>query len=828
MDMPNARPNPYVGPRPFQAGEKLYGRDREIRELLDHFIAERIVLLYSPSGAGKTSLLSAGLIPELVKNGFQVLPTIRVSIEQNVDGSGETQQAADQGTGAASHANRYVLSTLLSLEEDLPAEQQIPIGELANLTILDYLTRRTSAKDTDQEEAGTTAQVLIFDQFEEVLTLNPTDKDGKTEFFAQVGAALRDRDRWALFVMREDYIGSVDPYVRPIPTRLNNRFRLDLLSEEAARQAMQQPANLAGVEFTDEAAIKLADDLRRVQVQQPDGTMIEQLGLYVEPVQLQVVCYRLWQLLPEETVVIGEPDLACLGDVNQSLAEYYAERVHLIAQSTEVRERLIRDWFQDKLITEHGIRSQVLKGVGQSDGLDNRAVVALENAYLIRAEKRRGVTWYELVHDRLIGPIRLNNEEWYATNLSVLQRQAARWVKEGQPDHLLLREQALEEAEVWAEGNQADLVPSELEYLEACRVARTREIEARELQNQAIKLEEQARSARRLRALLIVAVIAAIAAIVFAYFAFGQKAKADDNANRANAASTQAVSQQEIAEFNAGVAIAQRATADVAREIAVTQQAIADAASTEAVAQQATAVYNADLAKKNADEAARQASLASSRQLAAQSAGYFENNPSLSSLLAIESYLITDTWEAKNQLLLPLQRASAQQLYPYKNQIPPQPKDLRSVAISPDGKSLAFGSSDGKITLWNYIDNVEIWTKHAHESNRVVTLDFSPDGKYLASAAAGRILLWDLQNPDPEPEELDAHVFNVAQIAFDGTGEQLAAAVGKRFYAYNIADRQQIGESLEYKQDIFGVAWSPEGDRVAGPAGDGALIVWRP
>ena len=45
------RTNPYIGPRAFQTGEILYGRDREVEELLDLLIAERIVLLHSPSGA---------------------------------------------------------------------------------------------------------------------------------------------------------------------------------------------------------------------------------------------------------------------------------------------------------------------------------------------------------------------------------------------------------------------------------------------------------------------------------------------------------------------------------------------------------------------------------------------------------------------------------------------------------------------------------------------------------------------------------------------------------------------------------------------------------
>ena len=45
----------------------------KLRDLLDLLIAERIVLLYSPSGAGKSSLIHAGLIPRLREVGFQVL-----------------------------------------------------------------------------------------------------------------------------------------------------------------------------------------------------------------------------------------------------------------------------------------------------------------------------------------------------------------------------------------------------------------------------------------------------------------------------------------------------------------------------------------------------------------------------------------------------------------------------------------------------------------------------------------------------------------------------------------------------------------------------------
>lgn len=59
----------YVGPRPFERSERglFFGRDREISELLSLVISSRVVLCYARSGAGKTSLINAGLEPRLEK-----------------------------------------------------------------------------------------------------------------------------------------------------------------------------------------------------------------------------------------------------------------------------------------------------------------------------------------------------------------------------------------------------------------------------------------------------------------------------------------------------------------------------------------------------------------------------------------------------------------------------------------------------------------------------------------------------------------------------------------------------------------------------------------
>ena len=168
------RPNPYVGPRAFEDGEMLYGRERETRELLDLLIAERIVLLHSPSGAGKSSLIQAALIPRLREENFRILPIIRVN----------ELPPKNAPSGAF---NRYVFSTLHCLESDVPADQRLPIEALFEMRLADYLDQRLGSSAGKPDSI-----VLIFDQFEEIVNLDPTDQIAKTAFFAQVGQALRN------------------------------------------------------------------------------------------------------------------------------------------------------------------------------------------------------------------------------------------------------------------------------------------------------------------------------------------------------------------------------------------------------------------------------------------------------------------------------------------------------------------------------------------------------------------------------------------------------------------------------------------------------------
>ncbi|HEX3530230.1 MAG TPA: hypothetical protein VH988_24480 [Thermoanaerobaculia bacterium] len=576
--------NPYVGPRAFLPGEPLFGRDREARELLALWLAERIVLLHSPSGAGKTSLIQALLLAALKSEEIEPLPVIRVSAE-----------APPKDCPEVRSANRYVLGALLSMDGARPAERQIPLPELAALSLDAYLTRRAG-----EERFKGKPMALVFDQFEEILHLDPTDVGAKEEFFDQVGLALRNRDRWALFSMREDYVGALEPYLRRLPTRLRTTFRLDLLGEAAARLAIVEPARRRGVAFDAEAATALVDDLRTVWVQRPDGSRDQQLGPHIEPVQLQVVCHRLWSRLPPGAKEIRpEKSTEAAGDVDAALAGYYADSVSAIAGKTGVRERAIREWIETQLITEQRTRGQVLFAPEKSQGLENTAIKELVDAHLVREDRRRGFTWYELAHDRLIAPVLVDNARWMQESLHPLQRQAGLWARQGRSAGLLMAGPGLRDAEAWAGAHEAEILPVENDFLVASRAARDQWGKELESRRNAAELARQQRENRRFRSML--AVISMLAVVAGTGFYFSQEARKDlkNKASELQKANDElSVKNQQLVEVYDSQTVPQheRAKADEARQLIASGRTVKERR--EILVQYITKKHNPDIANK--------------------------------------------------------------------------------------------------------------------------------------------------------------------------------------------------------------------------------------
>jgi WD40 repeat protein len=387
-------------------------------------------------------------------------------------------------------ANRYVLSALGSLEMHRPKEARRPPEELVGMTLPEYLRGSFSTRGAGSG-AAFQPTVLIIDQFEEILTVDPTDTGAKAEFFRQLGAVLADRERWILIAMREDHLAALDPFLHHLPNRLDARYRLDRLGPGAALDAIISPADRAvgagekerGVGFQIAAAEQLVSDLRLVRVQQPDNTFDTKPGPYVEPVHLQVVCKSLWEMKENRTRSdpVSVDDIKALGGtgagggpdgnligVDWVLAQYYRRKVKEAADQGKVGERRIRDWFEKRLITLTRSRQPVQRGEDEQYGITPAARDVLDHAYLIREDIRGGTHWLELAHDRLIAPVLRDNVSWRLEKLHPFQRDAVIWHETGQVG-AVLGGSVLKEAEQWAAAHPDLLSPEDREFLDKSR-----------------------------------------------------------------------------------------------------------------------------------------------------------------------------------------------------------------------------------------------------------------------------------------------------------------------------------------------------------------------
>ena len=324
---PQEAKNPFIGAESFRTGDKIFGRDREIEEFATRLLARRVVLLNSPSGAGKTSLVQAGVIPALNRKGVHILPKVRLnnqlpdeSIPQELKGY-----------------NRYLASLLLSLDagEGIPDDAHLSYTQIAELSlktggVLEYLaTHNPYAKGTrPHRRLGATKRIqrslIFFDQFEEALTLDPTDADAKKDFFVGISPLLNDYSTIAIFAMREEYVAGLEPYLVYIPERLSARFRLELLGKDGALDAISKPVRRVGVRFERKGAELLVERLSQVTVREGNQE-IKKSGQFIEPVQLQVVCRDLFERRenPEQISLRGCGEKSSIED---ALGDYYDKR----------------------------------------------------------------------------------------------------------------------------------------------------------------------------------------------------------------------------------------------------------------------------------------------------------------------------------------------------------------------------------------------------------------------------------------------------------------------------------------------------------------------
>lgn len=360
---------PYKGLLEYRLGDAhlFFGRERAIGELLDRMRRGPLTILHAESGAGKSSLLQAGIMPRLIAEGH--LPI---------------------------HVRPYNLNPTLALKRTLlPELREAP--RLSAMSLREFLL-------SVAELLGSKVHLYVMlDQFEEFFAELPGAE--RAAFVGELAACMADpllNVHWLLALRSEAFsnLASFEPGIRQ---PFENTYRLARFTRTEAEAVIAQPAARFGVTYEPTLMTALLDDL------DAEG---------VAPPQAQLVCQALYAEKPADETVITRALYDRLGGA-RGILQGHLERVlrrdlppeqrvaaHLLLEalvSSDVR-RIVRT--RDELAVELAARQITPEAV-------DAVLERLLESRLLRMQES-GVAGekiaYELAHDYLATQIQISPE----------------------------------------------------------------------------------------------------------------------------------------------------------------------------------------------------------------------------------------------------------------------------------------------------------------------------------------------------------------------------------------------------------------------------------
>lgn len=369
-------PFKFLAPYSSEDKDAFWGRDAEIKELYEILFATNVVLLYGPSGTGKTSLIQCGLskkfsgpdwMPLMIRRGESFMSSIKTTLQN-----------------------------LSTLPADTPISEHI---------IRIYTTYYRPV-------------YLFFDQFEEIFTLAERDssgkiildKDGKLaavkELLSTIQQLAATLPCKVVFSFREEFLGQLYNYEQYLPTLFDFRLRVEPMNAARIDEVLEGSFKHFNITCDPpEIARAIADNLL-------EGKATSQLAY------LQVYMDALWKTAfrenlgnvwtantPPPPVTITTKTLDKVGDVRKVLEVYLQEQEEAVAKSVGIQPSWVGELL-DRFVTDDGTKRPIHEDspkLNSKHRIDNeqlaRCLAQLQEARLLRKDNQ----YYELAHDTLAG-----------------------------------------------------------------------------------------------------------------------------------------------------------------------------------------------------------------------------------------------------------------------------------------------------------------------------------------------------------------------------------------------------------------------------------------
>jgi hypothetical protein len=385
------RDNPWAGLGSITEDEKDYfhGRDREIANFQQLVMRGPLAVLFGKSGFGKTSLLNAGLFPLLRQADF--LPIYVRFNFTDLD-----VPLVDQ-----------VKSTISAVLDKNGIEGKRP---RADETLWAFFHAIKSEFWNDRQRLAT--PVLVFDQFEEVLTLGSSRPQHRLALFdeltwlvenrvppavqtylqrAEENAGAFDFSKSVFKVIlsfREEYVADIEGLAREIPEIMTNRMRLGAMDGLQARDAI----NLSGGHLIEDGVTEkiiafLAD------VKEPIKSDLDLERLEVDPTLLSIICRELNNQRRAAGAAKITADLLTFSQ-DQIVADFYHENIRHCGPTA-------KRFIEDKLIDRGGRRIMCSMDDAIAEGIAEPAINDLVSRHILRRDERYQTKFIELTHDVL-------------------------------------------------------------------------------------------------------------------------------------------------------------------------------------------------------------------------------------------------------------------------------------------------------------------------------------------------------------------------------------------------------------------------------------------